>query len=1039
MRSKKFILIFAVFALIFFSLNFVSAVADGNGYASTLDHIYINRSTITQINISITSDNLTASSNITFINITLPLGMSYISGSNYTNLFGINFSNWSATNNLIWNVTNASGSYNFDTNVTYNFIFNVTAPTHGDYNILINATRLSGTGNSSRLPIVVNFAFAGYIKNETGRAVNLTNVSMWLFGPSPSGPPIETMSARIRTTNESTGFFNFESLNGSIMNYKIKLEHYNTTNSLTKTGTILPPFPAGMYYPANPNWDISLNGSTFYLLPAATLRLNATNSSGAFIPFGYQVIDQKVGFPIASNIMGNESTWKDIAVPIGRNYSVMILRAPSQFMTAGNFGPQCDGKHLSSMNCSATPRTNASFGTLTEGEVKLITTNLTVTTQGIYGCINISAGASPDSNIINITTIVFRMVPFSTSSGKFIPPMRAEDAPVNITLAINYTTSQKMEINGSLNMSCAGNRAFYNFSLLGGGLDYVFEFYGKNVSEIPPAGEADSGGVYLAGFQNVTINAPHTQQNITLYALSGSYVTNNITGKEINTSMIKVNIKNSTGGAVTTSMHVEVSVKNSAAGIGTINYMVESLTNGTFYLPILNNSNWAEVSVYPDSSPPIVKSLNLSKTDNNITLVTISFASDGDKGIRQKNASGSLVAVNTSGMPFDITFYRLGTSSVITNMSGNNFNPLKALVAGNVDLEIKMRATNITMRFRNFDMFSAKQPPMFAVMDNNTLTSSAGREWTFGNFVPKNVYDNVSITIPYDNNTVNESWSFKMNISMLYEEDPNNVHQFKAAWNISAGDTANTLSDYFAAYNNSLYRNYLIGAGTTCDTNVASGAACIMNQTGDTFILELPHFSGLTPGVAGTASAAGTTTTSSSGSSSAGTTTQYWISTHIITDEQFKQGYTIERAVKERVKITIGKEDHYIGVTALTATTATINVSSTPQQATFLVGEEKKFDVTNDSYYDLSVKLNSIANSKASLTIKSIYEKIGVVKEPVEEKTPGEVIKETVKEIAEKVSSSKIAIASIIVIVIVVIALIIWLLAFRKKKKFYSW
>ncbi len=846
----------AMLFLVLGSLSFVSA-----DYQASANHVYINRTVITQINISISAPPNVTIGNITLVNITLPTGFTFIAKSNITTLTAGEYQFWNISNRIWWNMTNST----FKNDTTHNFIFNVTASIHGNYNIAVNATRVDGTGNSSGIPIVVNFAFAGYIKNETGGIINGTNVSIYRFTTSQTGPPTETLDTQITVTDNNTGIFNFGSLNGSVSMYLLKFIHYNATNSATKTGTVLPAFPAQMYYSISSSVDISFNGSTFYLQPAATLRLNATNSSGAFVPFGYEVIDQKIGFPIASNIKGNESTWKDIVVPTGRSYSVMILRELSQFMTVGNFGQQCDGKHLSAMNCSAPPKSNSSFGTLTAGGVTLITTNLTVTSQGIYGCINISTGASPNKDIINITSIVLRIVPFSTSSGAFIPPMRAEERPINTTLAVNYTTSQTNKINNSLNMSCVGHRAFYNFSIMGGGFDYVIEFYGKNASYIAGIGEADSGGVYLAGFQNVTINAPHTQQNITLYALAGNYVTNNISGKEANTSMMKISIINSSGSAITTSMHIETSVKNSAAGIGTINYVVETLTNGTFYLPILNNSNWAEVSIFPDNSPPMKKKLNLTAAENNVTLVTIDPTSNGDKGLRQMNASGSLVLIDSSGMPFDLRFLRTGTNEVITNMSADNFNPLKALVAGKVDLEIKMRATNITMKFYNFDMFSAKQPPMFAVMDNSTLTSSVSQTWQFGNFVPKEVYDNATLIIPYSNSTVNESWSYKMKVPVLYEEDQNNAHQFKVAWNLSRGDTSAQLSDDLIAYNDSGYRELLTSAGVDCSTNMNSGAVCLMDQASEEFIIKIPHFSGLTPSVSGTAPSPSGTTTPSSG------------------------------------------------------------------------------------------------------------------------------------------------------------------------------
>ena len=108
--------------------------------------------------------------------------------------------------------------------------------------------------------------------------------------------------------------------------------------------------------------------------------------------------------------------------------------------------------------------------------------------------------------------------------------------------------------------------------------------------------------------------------------------------------------------------------------------------------------------------------------------------------------------------------------------------------------------------------------------------------------------------------------------------------------------------------------------------------------------------------------------------------------TYTATDEEFVEGYTKELAVKNRVRIKVGGTNHYLGIKELTSTTATIEVSSTPQQANLAIGDERKFDVTADGYYDIYVKLNSISSNKANVTIKSIHEEITEETISVEEK-----------------------------------------------------
>lgn len=102
----------------------------------------------------------------------------------------------------------------------------------------------------------------------------------------------------------------------------------------------------------------------------------------------------------------------------------------------------------------------------------------------------------------------------------------------------------------------------------------------------------------------------------------------------------------------------------------------------------------------------------------------------------------------------------------------------------------------------------------------------------------------------------------------------------------------------------------------------------------------------------------------------------FWDSTQEIPNDQFESGFTSAMGKGERVKIFVEEEEHHVGVINVTNESATILVSSTPQQAEMYIGDLKKFDVTNDSYYDVSIELFSIENEKANLTIKSIYEEI---------------------------------------------------------------
>jgi hypothetical protein len=107
------------------------------------------------------------------------------------------------------------------------------------------------------------------------------------------------------------------------------------------------------------------------------------------------------------------------------------------------------------------------------------------------------------------------------------------------------------------------------------------------------------------------------------------------------------------------------------------------------------------------------------------------------------------------------------------------------------------------------------------------------------------------------------------------------------------------------------------------------------------------------------------------GGGGGGTTT----STYILSEEQFQRGYSNELGKGDRIKIKFSNEDHYVALNQVTSVSAQINVTSTLQQATLLVGEEKKFELNGDKYYDLKIKLNSISEKlKVNLSVSSLRE-----------------------------------------------------------------
>jgi hypothetical protein len=158
--------------------------------------------------------------------------------------------------------------------------------------------------------------------------------------------------------------------------------------------------------------------------------------------------------------------------------------------------------------------------------------------------------------------------------------------------------------------------------------------------------------------------------------------------------------------------------------------------------------------------------------------------------------------------------------------------------------------------------------------------------------------------------------------------------------------------------------------------------------------------------------------------------------TYSVTDEQFSSGYTKEISEGDRFKFSVDGETHYTTLDTLTSTTAVINVSSDIQQVIMEEGEENKFELTDDNFYDLSVKLNSInsTSEEANITIKSIYEEVTEeeeAKKEGKEETKGEEKEEP--ELSPKKFFNWVWI--VVAVVVVVIAAGLAFLYSRKNKK----
>ena len=153
-------------------------------------------------------------------------------------------------------------------------------------------------------------------------------------------------------------------------------------------------------------------------------------------------------------------------------------------------------------------------------------------------------------------------------------------------------------------------------------------------------------------------------------------------------------------------------------------------------------------------------------------------------------------------------------------------------------------------------------------------------------------------------------------------------------------------------------------------------------------------------------------------------------------------GFSKSMYAGEAVTFKSGNENHLFILTNVRSNSVNIQLSSKTILATLNVSEEKKFDLNNDSYYDISVKLNNITSGKADITLKSINESVTALMAATNATAPavGIVPSSNVQNNNTSLGNkglSGVSLAIIVIIVLIIILLIYFFIRAKKKKRYY--
>jgi len=853
--------------------------------------------------------------------------------------------------------------------------------------------------------------FNGTVYSSDGSILNnsLINITIWSRGES--GPPSLVGSNSTWSENSTTASnFSTDVSENSSWLYRPVVTHLSSGGYVDYVGQALPQFA---YQEISRVHDVN-----FYLKEAGTINLTVVNQT-ADVGFGYMVSDTQLGYNVASGTAGSSGII--VYVPKNRNYSIMIWPDEDNFPDTHFVPVTFEWNNFSAgSDYNVTVNNKSTYNSTSHTLNKQF--NVTESFSWLSGYLFNSTGSRMNStNGWNITE--FTIVPYIIGGNNM----------VTLDRGLPFNASAWREASDQYNLTTG----FYNISV-------PYES-AENVKYLLYAAVKNSSGVYLGGYRNLTVDEADENINFSIYTLLGDEgiitMSNSAGGNYVvNTSELNFTLINSTTNETLTSLtaHIEFKVDYSSYNATSITFTKDlSNSDGIFSFPLLNVTEVKEINIYTMGLAPKTASKTISELRGGYTNISMSSFNPGAR-------DGSILSSQIS-----ISFYKSNSTCDVPNppssctlMTSTNladFNPLSVIMGGGA-ISFRMGSGGIFVHYVNVDLLASGPPD--GMFDNDAgaseSTGSFSNAMKFGSNGPK-IYDYALISMPYSTSAstgLDDSQQVNLSIPVFYGEDSSgNLDWSTPIWNVSANGTSGTdLAGNFSHYNDAhidewttLMSNNTCNATTTGTTAIDINYPCHIQTEDNRIWLRLPHFSGTQPSVVGSvvaATADTTTTTSPSGSSNV-----FWTSTFVISDEQFKEGYSKEMYARQRLKINVDGDDHYVGIVNLTDTYVTINISSNPQQAVFNVGDEKKFDVTDDGYYDLDIKLNSINNSRINITILSIYEKIVNVNESNGSADQGDEVQDS------GINGGNLIIKIIIGILIVVIIALVLFFVLRKRRR----
>ncbi len=646
-----------------------------------------------------------------------------------------------------------------------------------------------------------------------------------------------------------------------------------------------------------------------------------------------------------------------------------------------------------------------------------------------------SSGSGINYSRINILAAIQPLLNFTPTSPANATTIIATFTIINITSDVNLSAALLEWANGTLTnitMNLSNATSFY-YNITGlTTTNYTYKVYGNDSTGT--FGMSETRQIIVDQTQpNITLTTPannsyHQQAltlNITLTDLQLSFSNYSI----INST--NITLQNNTNSSILTTNFTWadlVSLSNSTFPEG--NYTLNVSANDT-----LGNTATASVIFTVDKTPPslINTSLHPAIVYNNdsVTLkinVTDNFALNASTVYFESNFSTNWTNYsmnNENNITFNFTltgtsnlsnqrsiFYKFNANDYAGNINTSTIYNFTVQNRIPFNLNITTPSNSTILEVGNSTSFNAtaNDPDgdnltyYWNFSDNTAITSEQNTTHTFnttGNFIVLlNVSDGYSSNLT--NITVIVNDTKPPNVSALIYDTELHLQQNGAALSISG-----TTQDYSGVLNFTLnYNGTLLNRSCTvaltswnCTWSIGSLTVGTYNFTinySDNFTVS--HLNSTTyqfsvtscsdgaqngdetgTDCGGSCSACSSSSSSSSGGggggggSSGGTG---GATTYIVSDAQLALGYTNALGKGDKIKFTISSEEHYLTMESMTSVSATFNITSKVYRVLMLIGEERKFELDEDNYYDLKAKLNGVDTTtvKANITILKINE-----------------------------------------------------------------